>query len=80
MMFTALQKVDNTQLVLLLAAPALALWFVVSFYRQYQRLSHIPGPRTAGFCKWWLVRSTFSSRHHLELYQACKKYGELDIS
>ncbi|KAG5949892.1 hypothetical protein E4U53_005664 [Claviceps sorghi] len=65
------------QLYILLAIPAVAAWFAVSLYRQYKRLSHIPGPRSAGFSKWWFIRATLSGRTHLDLYQVCQKYGQI---
>ncbi|KAG5978910.1 hypothetical protein E4U54_007002 [Claviceps lovelessii] len=61
----------------LLAIPPVAAWLAISFYRQYKRLSHIPGPRSAGFSKWWFVRATLSGRVHLDLYQVCEKYGNI---
>ncbi|KAG6001640.1 hypothetical protein E4U21_003995 [Claviceps maximensis] len=68
---------SHMQLYVLLAMPAIAAWFAVSLYRQYKRLSHIPGPRSAGFSKWWFIRATLSGQSHLELYQVCEKYGQI---
>ncbi|KAG5930430.1 hypothetical protein E4U42_001353 [Claviceps africana] len=65
------------QFYILLAIPAAATWFAVSLYRQYKRLSHIPGPRSAGFSKWWFIRATLSGRTHLDLYEVCEKYGQI---
>lgn len=66
---------SNLELYILLALPAAVAWLSVSLYRQYKRLSHIPGPRSAGFSKWWFVKATLSGRTHLDLYQVCEKYG-----
>ncbi|KAG6096819.1 hypothetical protein E4U30_001212 [Claviceps sp. LM220 group G6] len=68
---------SNLELYILLALPAAVAWLSVSLYRQYKRLSHIPGPRSAGFSKWWFVKATLSGRTHLDLYQVCEKYGQI---
>ncbi|KAG6037551.1 hypothetical protein E4U41_004922 [Claviceps citrina] len=63
--------------VLLAVLPTAAAWFAISLYLQYRRLRHIPGPRSAGFSKWWFVRATLSGRTHLDLYHVCEKYGPI---
>ncbi|QUC21642.1 uncharacterized protein UV8b_05885 [Ustilaginoidea virens] len=65
------------QLHALLALPAVLAWLAARTYRQYRRLSHVPGPRIAGFSRWWFARSTLSGRIHLDLYDVCKRYGSL---
>ncbi|KAG6018692.1 hypothetical protein E4U40_007931, partial [Claviceps sp. LM458 group G5] len=68
---------SNLELYILLALPAAVAWLSVYLYRQYKRLSHIPGPRSAAFSKWWFVKATLSGRTHLDLYQVCEKYGQI---
>lgn len=41
-------------------------WRAVCTLRQYRRLRHIPGPRSAGLSKWWLIRSVGGGRTHLD--------------
>jgi len=55
---------------------AVLAWRVVSTLRQYLRLRHIPGPPSAGISQWWLIRAVGGGRTHLDLYEACQKYGE----
>jgi hypothetical protein len=50
-------------------------WLLVSTVRQYNRLSHIPGPPGAGWSKWWLIGRIKSGRTHLDYYEVCEKYG-----
>ncbi|KID94024.1 benzoate 4-monooxygenase cytochrome P450, partial [Metarhizium majus ARSEF 297] len=58
-----------------LALPAVLAWLAASTYYRYCRLKHIPGPPSAGFSIWWLLRSTLGGRTHLDLYEVCQKYG-----
>ncbi|POR38486.1 Pisatin demethylase [Tolypocladium paradoxum] len=67
---------------LLLASLAAAvllvvLWSTISTLRQFWRLRHIPGPPSAGFSQWWLVRAVGGGRTHLDLYEACQIYGSV---
>lgn len=48
----------------------------LSALRQYWRLRHIPGPPSAGWSKWWLVRAVASGRVHLDVYEVCQKYSK----
>lgn len=43
--------------------------------RSWYRLGHIPGPPSAAFSKLWLLRKTLGGRLHLDLAEACEKYG-----
>lgn len=43
--------------------------------RTWLRLRHIPGPPIAGITEFWLLRKTLSGRCHIDLLEACKKYG-----
>lgn len=51
------------------------LYYVVSVVRQYLRLRHIKGPPSTGFSKWWLIRTVYGGRAHLDFYEASEKYG-----
>lgn len=63
-----------------LALPAILAWLAASTYYRYCRLKHIPGPPSAGFSIWWLLRSTLGGRTHLDLYEVCQKYGTAALS
>lgn len=67
----------NFMLFVALSLPAIAAWFAASTYYQYLRLKHVPGPKSAGFSRWWFLRATLSGRTHLDLYEVCEKYGAL---
>lgn len=50
--------------------------YVVSAIRQWVRLRHFNGPVIAGFSQLWLISRVGGGRTHLDLWEACKKYGE----
>ena len=50
---------------------------IVSNIRSYRRLSHIPGPPFAALSRLWILKSLLGPRTHLNLYEACLKYGTL---
>ncbi|KAJ0416782.1 cytochrome P450 [Aspergillus carlsbadensis] len=50
---------------------------LVRSLRSYLRLRQFPGPSVAGFTKLWMIRSTLYGRMHLDIAEACKKYGHL---
>ena len=52
-------------------------FFCLSRYRTWSRLSHIPGPRSASFSKYWLLRQAFSGEMHWKLKGVNDKYGKL---
>ncbi|PHH79236.1 hypothetical protein CDD80_5320 [Ophiocordyceps camponoti-rufipedis] len=68
-------SVDLSVVASLLAA--LVVWRAWSTLSQYWRLRHVPGPRCAAFSKWWLLRAVAGGRTHLDLYEACQKYGSI---
>lgn len=47
-----------------------------SAYTTYRRLRHVPGPRIAGFSKWWMLRNTLGGSMHLALKEVCETYGK----
>ncbi|KAF6835612.1 benzoate 4-monooxygenase cytochrome p450 [Colletotrichum musicola] len=53
------------------------IYGVVSVVRQYLRLRHVKGPPSTGFSKWWLIRTVYGGRAHLDFYEAYEKYGPL---
>lgn len=58
----------------------LVLYAVTSVVRQYARLRHVQGPPGAGFSKWWLVRTVYGGRQHLDFYDAFLKYGMCNVA
>ncbi len=58
--------------VIVAGATAAAL---VSSFRSWSRLRHVPGPKGAGWSKWWMLRNTLSGEMHLALKQACDDFG-----
>jgi hypothetical protein len=46
--------------------------------RTWLRLRHIPGPPIAGITEFWLLKKTLSGRCHIDLLEACKKYGIIE--
>lgn len=53
----------------------LLAWSVIATLRQYFRLRHFKGPFSTGISKLWLIRAVGGGRTHLDLYEACEKYG-----
>lgn len=51
------------------------VWLALSTLRQYLRLRHIKGPPLAAFTQTWLIRCVGGGRTHLDLWEACQKYG-----
>lgn len=51
--------------------------YVVATLRQWARLRHFKGPALAGFSQLWLISCVGGGRTHLDLWEACKKYGKL---
>ncbi|KAL4877399.1 cytochrome P450 [Aspergillus karnatakaensis] len=54
----------------------LAVWLILSI-RSYLRLRRFPGPWVGSVSKLWMMRSTLDGRMHLDVAEACKKYGHL---
>ena len=53
-----------------------ALSYFFHSYVSHQRLSHIPGPRLAGWSSLWLVGAIWRKQSHLEFYEVAKRYGQ----
>jgi len=55
-----------------------AVYVLITTTYQWFRLRHIPGPRFAGFSKWfWMVPNIWREQMPIELSRECRKYGEL---
>lgn len=67
-------RLSMTNLLFLLVLGLLG-YYSVSTYTTYRRLRQIPGPRSAGFSKWWMLRNTLGGNMHLALKEACTTYG-----
>jgi len=50
---------------------------ILSYFRSYSRLSHIPGPFLAKWTQLWLVRGQLTGRNHEILANVSAKYGSL---
>ncbi|KAK0609885.1 pisatin demethylase [Bombardia bombarda] len=72
-----LAVIDRGITAISVAILTLAVWVIVSTLRQYYRLRHIPGPRIAGFSKWWLLRNEMSGRMPFACYDVTEKYGSI---
>jgi cytochrome P450 len=62
---------------LALAVAALIIYFAAKRILAYRRLSHIPGPRIAGWSRLWMVWANISGRNHECLYNSILAYGPL---
>ena len=54
---------------------SVAAYSIATRVWQWRRLRHIPGPATAGFSGFWLLRLTWKGGLFEGLGQACKEYG-----
>ncbi|KAL4810657.1 cytochrome P450 [Aspergillus unguis] len=54
----------------------LAIWLAETL-RVYLRLRRFPGPPIASVSKLWMMQSTLHGRMHLDVAEACRKYGHL---
>ncbi|KAF6840827.1 cytochrome P450 [Colletotrichum plurivorum] len=72
---TALAEPSGIRTLLILLFTALLIYLVLLNYRSWARLRHIPGPPSAAFSKWWMLRSTLDGQMHLALERACTDYG-----
>lgn len=67
-------KLDSRALALV--AILFVVGYVVSTLYQWARLRHFKGPALAGFSQLWLISTVGGGRTHLDLWEACKKYGK----
>jgi hypothetical protein len=51
------------------------VWLVLAYVRAHARLSHIPGPRLAGWSNFWLLRAQYGGRLSFILADVITKYG-----
>lgn len=51
-------------------------YIFVYTYTTWRRLRHVPGPYSAGFSKWWMLRNTLGGSMHLALKATCETYGK----
>ncbi|KAJ3528911.1 hypothetical protein NM208_g9996 [Fusarium decemcellulare] len=51
--------------------------FVADTLRTWFRLSHVPGPFSAGFSKAWMVRQSFKGQQPYAIQELNEKYGSL---
>lgn len=58
------------------AALLLCLYMLATTFHQYRRLRHFPGPPSAGFSKWWWLRSELSGEMNFRLLDVSEKYGK----
>lgn len=63
------------RLLLVVGALTWSLYFITTSVSIWGRLRHIPGPSSAGFSKWWLIRRQMTGKLVLDLRDVCNKYG-----
>ena len=56
-------------------AGALAALFLARTLRAWYRLSHVPGPLSGGFSKWWMVRESLKGRQPYAIRDVIEEYG-----
>ncbi|KAF5559669.1 cytochrome P450 monooxygenase [Fusarium phyllophilum] len=56
---------------------AIVVAYVVSTIYQWARLRNFKGLAIAGFTQLWLISRVGGGRTHLDLWEACKKYGDI---
>jgi hypothetical protein len=59
-----------------LALAALITLYLLSVFRSYWRLRHIPGPWLGAVSELWYIRAATSGELHLKLAEVCSKYGK----
>ena len=62
----------------LVAIAGLAIYVVHTLYL-WNRLSHIPGPPSAGFSKYWMIKEALKARQPMAFQEATEKYGAVDL-
>ena len=70
------QSGASSKAALAIGALAIAvLAYLVQVIRQWYRLSHIPGPFSAGFSKWWMVKRSLEGRQPSAIKEVTDRYG-----
>ncbi|KAK1755519.1 cytochrome P450 family protein [Echria macrotheca] len=72
-MATAISQISP----LLLGLGAFVLYLFASRFRTWTRLRHIPGPRGAGWSRFWLIRHQLRGTLPNDVADVCEKYGPL---
>lgn len=57
-------------------AGTLVALFLARTLRAWYRLSHVPGPFSGGFSKWWMVRQSLKGRQPYAIRDVIEEYGE----
>lgn len=60
---------------LTVVAVAILLTVFTRIVYTWSRLRHVPGPQSAGFLKWWLLKRTWNGTIHLETAEQLFKHG-----
>lgn len=76
--FTTHTGFSLSEATLYICVTALVFLAVRQFW-QWHRLRHIPGPTSAGWTKWWQLRSAMGGAYHERLKEAAEKYGTLHL-
>jgi cytochrome P450 len=63
--------------IIALAALVLCVYIVFTTVKQYNKLSAFPGPRSAAFSRWWMIRATAAGNLYQNLLEVSQKYGHL---
>lgn len=58
-------------------AGTLVALFLARTLRAWYRLSHVPGPFSGGFSKWWMVRESLRGTQPYAIRDVIEEYGEL---
>ena len=58
-----------------LALGLLLISYLVSVFRSYWQLRHIPGPWLAALSELWYISAATSGELHLRLAEVCSKHG-----
>lgn len=57
-------------------AGTLVALFLARTLRAWYRLSHVPGPFSGGFSKWWMVRESLRGTQPYAIRDVIEEYGE----
>lgn len=61
------------------ASVMFVIWYLMHAIRSYNRLSHFPGPKSAGFSSIWLLRKTLKGNLNLRTGEVIRKYGKFHL-